>query len=46
MLYNGVCGMIYKNIWRRFMIIYRPHRGSLSDALAKAKEFETEEEMK
>lgn len=28
------------------MIIYRPHRGSLADALAEAKEFETEEEMK
>lgn len=28
------------------MIIYRPHRGSLSDALKEAKEFETEEEMK
>lgn len=28
------------------MVIYRPHRGSLSDALQEAKEFETEEEMK
>lgn len=28
------------------MIIYRPHRGLLTDAMAEAKEFETEEEMK
>jgi hypothetical protein len=28
------------------MIIYRPHKGSLADALAEAKEFRTEEEMK
>ena len=28
------------------MIIYRPHKGSLADALEKAKEFETEEKMK
>lgn len=28
------------------MIIYRPHRGALADALAEAKEFETVEEMK
>lgn len=28
------------------MIIYRPHRGSLADALVEAKEFRTEEEMK
>lgn len=28
------------------MIVYRPHRGTLSEALAKTKEFETEEEMK
>lgn len=28
------------------MIIYRPHRGGLTEAMAEAKEFETEEEMK
>jgi len=28
------------------MIIYRPHRGTLSDATKEAKEFKTEEEMK
>lgn len=28
------------------MIIYRPHRGGLAEAMAEAKEFETEEEMK
>lgn len=28
------------------MIIYRPHRGSLSDAMAEAKEFNNEKEMK
>lgn len=28
------------------MIIYRPHKGSLADALAQAKEFQSEEEMK
>lgn len=28
------------------MIIYRPHRGGLAEALAEAREFETEEEMK
>ena len=28
------------------MIIYRPHRGGLAESLSKAKEFETEEEMK
>lgn len=28
------------------MIIYRPHRGALAEAMAEAKEFETEEEMK
>ena len=28
------------------MIIYRPHRGRLDKALAEAKEFQTEEEMK
>jgi len=28
------------------MIIYRPHRGGLADALAQAKEFQNEEEMK
>lgn len=28
------------------MIIYRPHKGSLSDALAEAMEFQNEEEMK
>lgn len=28
------------------MIIYRPHKGSLVDALAEAREFQTEEEMK
>lgn len=28
------------------MIIYRPHRGSLADAMAKAKEFNNEQEMK
>lgn len=29
-----------------FVIIYRPHRGSIERYLAEAKEFETEEEMK
>jgi len=28
------------------MIIYRPHRGSLIDAMAEAKEFNNEQEMK
>lgn len=28
------------------MIIYRPHRSTLSEALEKAREFKTEEEMK
>lgn len=28
------------------MIIYRPHRGGLKEAMAKARGFETEEEMK
>lgn len=28
------------------MIIYRPHRGGLAEAMAEAQEFETEEEMK
>ncbi len=28
------------------MVIYRPHKGSLADALAEAEEFQTEEEMK
>lgn len=28
------------------MIIYRPHRGGLAEAMAEAKEFQTEEEMK
>jgi len=28
------------------MIIYRPHRGSLVDAMAEAKEFNNEQEMK
>lgn len=28
------------------MIIYRPHRGSLSDALSEAKEFSTWQELK
>lgn len=28
------------------MIIFRPHRGSLADALSEAKEFNSEEEMK
>lgn len=28
------------------MIIYRPHRGGLAEALAEVREFETEEEMK
>ena len=28
------------------MIIYRPHRGGLKEAMAEAKEFQTEEEMK
>lgn len=28
------------------MIIYRPHKGGLAEAMAEAKEFETEEEMK
>ena len=28
------------------MIIYRPHRGSLADAMAEAKEFNNEQEMK
>lgn len=28
------------------MIVYRPHRGGLAEAMAEAKEFETEEEMK
>lgn len=28
------------------MIIYRPHRGGLAEALAEAKEFQSEEEMK
>lgn len=28
------------------MIIYRPHKGALSDALAEAMEFQNEEEMK
>lgn len=28
------------------MIIYRSHRGGLAEAMAEAKEFETEEEMK
>lgn len=28
------------------MIIYRPHRGGLAEAMAEAKEFETEGEMK
>lgn len=28
------------------MIIYRPHRGGLAEAMAEAREFETEEEMK
>lgn len=28
------------------MIIYRPHRGLLTEAMAEAKEFQTEEEMK
>ena len=28
------------------MIIYRPHRGGLAEAMAETKEFETEEEMK
>ena len=27
-------------------IIFRPHRGSLADAMAEAKEFDNEEEMK
>lgn len=28
------------------MIIYRPHRGRLNDAMAEAKEFNSEQEMK
>lgn len=28
------------------MIIYRPHRGNIVESMAKAKEFETKEEMK
>jgi len=28
------------------MIIYRPHRGSLTDAMAEVKEFNNEQEMK
>jgi hypothetical protein len=28
------------------MIIFRPHRGSLADAMAEVKEFENEEQMK
>ena len=28
------------------MIIYRPHRGSLADAMSEAKEFNDEQEMK
>lgn len=28
------------------MIIYRPHRGSLADAMVEAKEFNNEQEMK
>ncbi len=28
------------------MIIFRPHRGSLSEAMSEAKEFENEEQMK
>lgn len=28
------------------MIIYRPHRGKLADAMAEAKEFNNEQEMK
>lgn len=28
------------------MIVYRPHRGTLADAMAEAKEFNTELEMK
>lgn len=28
------------------MVIYRPHKGSLEDALAETKEFQTEKEMK
>lgn len=28
------------------MIIFRPHRGSLADAMAETKEFENEEQMK
>lgn len=28
------------------MIIYRPHRGNLADAMAEAKEFDSEDQMK
>lgn len=28
------------------MVIYRPHRGSLADSMAEAREFENEDEMK
>ena len=44
LFYKGICGMINKNIRRRFMIIYRPHRGGLAEAMAEAREAEQEEQ--